>query len=387
MGRPMAGFYAKLPAFEAFERVVDPSVFASLPDGSVVGISDIVQSTRAIADGRYKAVNMAGAALISGMMNELGHREFAFVFGGDGASFAVEAADAGLASDVMARTARWVADDLGLDMRIALVPVSAIRKAGHDVRVGRFAASPSASYAMFSGGGLAWAEAAMKAGQFSIPIAAAGARPDLTGLSCRWEPLSSRRGVMLSLIVQRNADIETFAALVLRLLVAIDDAEAGHGHPVNADGLKYRWPPSGLEYEARASRGNHSVARQRVALAVKTLFAIILFRTGWRVGRFVPEKYLQQSVLNTDYRKFDDGLRMTIDCAPQTADRLQAMLDEADEAGIARYGMYRQAQALMTCIVPSAMTDDHLHFVDGASGGYAMAAAQLKAKLAASASH
>jgi hypothetical protein len=36
----------------------------------------------------------------------------------------------------------------------------------------------------------------------------------------------------------------------------------------------------------------------------------------------------------------------------------------------------------MTCIVPSPLQRDHVHFVDGASGGYAMAASQLKAKMA-----
>ena len=35
----------------------------------------------------------------------------------------------------------------------------------------------------------------------------------------------------------------------------------------------------------------------------------------------------------------------------------------------------------MTCIVPSPMTRDHMHFVDGAAGGYAEAASRLKEKL------
>ena len=37
----------------------------------------------------------------------------------------------------------------------------------------------------------------------------------------------------------------------------------------------------------------------------------------------------------------------------------------------------------MTCIVPSPMTRDHMHFIDGAAGGYAMAASNLKAKAGA----
>ncbi|MEM9126092.1 MAG: DUF3095 family protein, partial [Pseudomonadota bacterium] len=43
-----------------------------------------------------------------------------------------------------------------------------------------------------------------------------------------------------------------------------------------------------------------------------------------------------------------------------------------------RYGLYVQDEAMMTCFVPAATRDDHVHFVDGASGGYAQAAAAMR---------
>ncbi len=384
----MSQTYANQPTFNAFERVVDPSVFEAVPTDSFVGLSDIVSSTAAIAAGRYKAVNMAGAAMISAIMNALGHRNFPFVFGGDGSSCVVTAAEAARVQDAMARTARWVGEDLDLEMRVALVPVSAIRESGLDVRVARYAASSAASYAMFTGGGLAWAENQAKAGQFAVALAPPGARPDLTGLSCRWQPLQSRHGTMLSLIVQptENASVEAYARLVVAILEHVKSAEERQGHPLPLDGPRYRWPPSGLEYEALATRGAQSVSKRRWALKAQTLLALVLFRTGWKLGTFDPKHYVEQSGLNTDFRKFDDGLRMTIDCRTETADRLERLLSEAEKVGIARFGMHRQSEALMTCIVPSIITDDHLHFVDGAGGGYAMAAAQLKSKAASGAS-
>ncbi len=45
-----------------------------------------------------------------------------------------------------------------------------------------------------------------------------------------------------------------------------------------------------------------------------------------------------------------------------------------------RVGDRITAEALVTCIVPSARRADHVHFVDGASGGYAVAAEALKRK-------
>jgi Protein of unknown function (DUF3095) len=69
---------------------------------------------------------------------------------------------------------------------------------------------------------------------------------------------------------------------------------------------------------------------------------------------------------------------MTVDIDQQRLARIEARLADAARAGHCRYGLHRQDSALMTCIVPSPFTRDHMHFVDGASGGYAMAARNLK---------
>ena len=84
-----ADAYAHLPVFDDFARLTDPALYSPLPDGWVLGISDIVQSTAAIAAGRYKVVNTAAAAVIADVANALGGHDFPFVFGGDGASFAL----------------------------------------------------------------------------------------------------------------------------------------------------------------------------------------------------------------------------------------------------------------------------------------------------------
>src|SRR5947208_2511880 len=91
-----------------------------------------------------------GAASIAAVTNALEGREFPFVFGGDGASVAVAPEDLDHARDALAATATWVREDLDLSMRVALVPVSAIRSHGLDVRVARFGPSANLSYAMFS---------------------------------------------------------------------------------------------------------------------------------------------------------------------------------------------------------------------------------------------
>jgi hypothetical protein len=108
------------------------------------------------------------------------------------------------------------------------------------------------------------------------------------------------------------------------------------------------------------------------------MLGAFLFKTGIRLGGFDPTRYRAQLVANSDFRKFDDGLKLTLDCSRETADRIERLLAEARRKGICRYGLHRQAEAIMTCIVPSVTAADHVHFIDGAAGGYAQAAAMLK---------
>src|SRR5258708_26849282 len=109
-------FYSSLPIFRDFTQVMDPALFRPLPGDWVVGTADIVQSTKAIAENRYKAVNMAGASVIVAITNALGDREFPFVFGGDGASFAGSPADAAAAREALTATPAFVRDDLHLTL-------------------------------------------------------------------------------------------------------------------------------------------------------------------------------------------------------------------------------------------------------------------------------
>jgi Protein of unknown function (DUF3095) len=102
-------------------------------------------------------------------------------------------------------------------------------------------------------------------------------------------------------------------------------------------------------------------------------------RFNINVGRFSPEKYARELVENSDFRKFDDTLRMVIDCTVALADEVEAELSKAAAAGTVRFGLHRQDKAMMTCFTPSPIQSNHVHFIDGALGGYTTAAVALKA--------
>lgn len=370
-------FFANLPTFKEFSGVSDERNYQPLPADWSLATADIVSSTRAIERGEYKAVNMAGVSVISAVLNALGHGSIPFVFGGDGALLAIPPDAIDKTREALAATQVWVKEDLGLELRAAIIPMSEIRAHGHDVRVARFQASPNVTYAMFAGGGANWAEGQMKAGKYAVPKAPPQSRPDLTGLSCRWDPIAAKNGEIVSIIVTPKGEERSgeFARLVDDI-VAIMGGEAEAGLPVPR---KFGFPPKGLNYEALATRRGSLLARKLYILA-ESLAGWLVFGSNMKVGRFDASVYKNDVAQNTDFRKFDDGLKLTVDVAPERVAKLEERLAEASAVGVCRYGLHRQNSALMTCFVPNPFARDHFHFIDGAAGGYAVAAANMKAR-------
>ncbi|WP_254684880.1 DUF3095 domain-containing protein [Tateyamaria omphalii] len=372
-------FYDDLPRLTVFGDVADLGHYTPLPEDWVVGVSDIVGSTDAVAAGKYKTVNMIGAAVISAQINTAGGRAFPYVFGGDGAAFAHPPEFAAEAAQALGAVQAWAQAEFGMGLRVGLYSVADIRAAGLDVAVARYAVSEGVDYAMFAGGGVSWAEAQMKAGAETVPPVPAGTQPDLTGLSCRWSHMKARNGTILSLLLSPEDGVEPdrFGTVVEAVLAEVAHLERG-GHPAPPEGPGTGWPPAGATLEAHASHGGRGVAARKRQVLFETLIAWILIKTGIKLGGFDPTHYRRTVGGNADFRKFDDGLKMTIDCDAGTVSRLRSVLEDARADGIARYGIHTQDEAMMTCIVPSIMDDTHVHFIDGAAGGYTQASVELK---------
>ncbi len=97
-----------------------------------------------------------------------------------------------------------------------------------------------------------------------------------------------------------------------------------------------------------------------------------------RIGTFRARHYKEFTSLNTDYRKFQDGLRITVSLGDAELSKLTEFLEDGRKAKNLRYGLCVQDSAILTCYVPSVTSDLHFHFLDGAGGGYAQAAENMK---------
>ncbi len=374
-----AEFTRDLPVRKEFRTVLDDAAYQPAPDDWLIAVSDVVGSRKAIANGQYKAVNMAGVAMISALMNALDTQDLPFIFGGDGAAIICAPADRAVVSDTLARTVAWVKNDLGLVLRAALVPVSVVRGEGFDVLVQATRVSEAVNNYAFRGGGLSRAEALMKAGEYAVPPAPAGSRPDLTGLSCRWSPIKADGESIVSIIIEAGVNAEDqFPEKAEKLLELAGMRSNQSGSPMPKYGPSMRWPPKDLELEAKATRGDFPLGARKASLYLRTFLGWFLFKTGIPIAGFNPKRYKEFTSLNTDYRKFQDGLRITVSLGDAELKKLTEYLEDERKAKNLRYGLCVQDSAILTCYVPSATSDSHFHFLDGAGGGYAQAAENMK---------
>ena len=387
MGQPAstANFYADISSFDDFSQVANIDHYKIAPDDWFVVIADIQGSTRAIGEGRYKEVNMIGAACINAVLNISARGEIPYVFGGDGATLLTPPNRVDACKKTLLAVRSLAETKFNLSLRVGIVPVARINATdGHRVMVAKYQISPGNVLATFSGGGVELAERWIKSNSdYLIEDNHDNEPPDLGGLSCRWEPLASENGVMLSVLMLATADKESVKTEIYRSLIdalgEISEEAINQGKPISDNNMKFRWPPRGLGAEIDATVGERNRLFWALRLYLYSLFQWFLDRFDLTVGGYRGRQYRVELRSNTDYRRFDDTLRILLDCTQAQADEIDKMLALRAERGELLYGLHRADSALMTCLVFSVEKGEHIHFVDGNDGGFTSAAKTMKA--------
>lgn len=385
----MAWSYAAAPIIERFADLADLSHYSEVPDDWHVLVADVEGSTAAIRDGRYKDVNLVGVSAIAAIVNVIRPEQVPFVFGGDGATFCIPPALLTGSRLALAAVRNMAQQAFHLNLRIGCVPVTAIRHAGRRMLIAQHRVSPHYVQAMFAGGGLRHAEALVKGSEtgYRITEVAAGA-PDCSGLECRWREIPSPAGETVALLIQATTGDDQRDSAVYRDACAAIEEHYGadeRNHPIAESGLRLASGGALSGETAARTFARRKVARWLYAVGLRAQVAIgrILLATGRSFAGTNFRQYKSDVVANTDRRKFDDTLRVVLAGAAGQRKSLEAWLADRHQRGELAYGLHVADAALMTCLIGNRESGDHLHFVDAAGGGYALAGVDLKRRISA----
>ena len=158
-------------------------------------------------------------------------------------------------------------------------------------------------------------------------------------------------------------------------------ADPKSASPVSAGNMIFKWPSQGIRNESKLLANSPNRFAKRVWLYCTGFIQLILEKFDLSAGGYNAPVYRAELRANADFRRFDDMLRMILDCPVETADAIEAFFMDLHRQGRIAFGTHRSDHALMTCLVFSLTKGEHVHFIDGSDGGYAMAAVQLKAQM------
>jgi hypothetical protein len=383
-------FYSNLPVLDDFTAVTDLGNYQPLPEDWWIVVADIANSTGAIRSGMYKAVNLLGVSVITSVVNLANPLLIPYIFGGDGAVMCVppglldKTRTALLATQALARAT------FGLDLRAGLIPISAINRSGARILVARHRMSRHFIQTAFAGGGVEYAERLLKdetaGAEYRLPHAEASSGADFSGLECRWDNVPSKHGEIIALIVKAmaptlDAEARIYDEIIAKVKEIYGDDDSCR--PVHLGGLHLTFNGGKLSHETwirTFPRGLFARLRYWYKVRLQNVLGWIFMGCGFNIGGTDWVQYKQDLILNTDFKKFDGMLRAVLSGTREQRWRLNQYLEARFDRKECVYGIHPSDSALITCLIRKR-SGEHYHFVDGADGGYAMAAAALKDRL------
>lgn len=377
-------FYQDVKPMHNLKELGNLAHYVDVPETWFIALSDVRGSTAAIEAGKYKAINSVAAATICGMLNALPELEIPFVFGGDGASILVPPQGYDPASMTLRESQRLAEFAFGLDLRIGIVPVRDVLAAGYDLKVAKLHLSDNYQQAIFTGGGLSYAEDLLKDPDhdpaYDIPDYV-GYQADFSGYECRWNTMPARHDEVISLLVQASGgNIDQRHRTYQDVLGTIDMiyGEMAERHPLRVEQMRVNTNP--LDYSVE--KGLRPTTGNRWWDGLRLMLWSWLGYFVWRFISKIWEDYKDVVHETTDHEKFDDVLRMTISGSASQRETLETYLRTKHKQGELAYGIHVSEASLMTCIVFDRF-GRQVHFIDGVNGGYAQAAKTMKAQLKA----
>ncbi|MBP8251904.1 MAG: DUF3095 domain-containing protein [Herpetosiphon sp.] len=382
-------FYADLPFVGEFVEITNPVHYQPIPDDWFVVLSDVTHSTAAIAEGKYKEVNFIGAATIVAVLNCARELELPFVFGGDGATLVIPPTLRDAAHQALTAVQALAEREYQFDLRIGMMRVREVYQHGYSIKVAKFNIADGYNQAMFSGDGLNYVESVIKHPQLGAAYRLhhnnLNQTVNLAGLECRWQSIPSRHGETVALLVRaQGSDDERNITYrhVLRIINDVYGDDVQH-HPVHLSQLHLTANPRNLWVEAKTRAGTKLHDKLRYLLTIWLLNFVGMWLI-WRKRKTEATDWAMYPKLlhaTTDYKKYDEVLRMVIAGTSEQREQLNQELDKLYHRGHVAYGIHVSSHALMTCIVFERM-GQQVHFIDAADGGYAHAALELKQRLA-----
>ena len=376
-------FYSRLPvnAIPLPDLLMEEHLFFSIPASWHVLITDVKNSTQAALDGQHQTVNLVATGSIVAALNVAFKENILvpFFFGGDGATFIIPPALLTATMAALLQHRENTLKNFNLNLRVGHVPVEEIYQDGHALKISKLKTSQLFNIPVLLGNGLTYAERKIKGTDIIYPaLPVVTTELDMSGMHCRWDkikpPVTTNEVVSLLVIAREGIHQPSVFKEVMENIDRIYGSQEIR-KPISVNNLRMMASLKKISTEMKTRLGRFN-AWYMLRTFATTAIGKIYFRT--KKGK----EYLYSLVDMSDTLVIDGKINTVITGSASQRDELNRVLKALEERGDLLYGLHTSNASVMSCYVRN-MEDQHVHFVDGADGGYTKAAGALKNKIAA----
>ncbi|MFN2437643.1 MAG: DUF3095 family protein [Chitinophagaceae bacterium] len=371
----------KLPISEVFQ----PYYFKDVPPDWFVVISDVKNSTEAVNEGRHNDVNLVAAGSLVVALNIAKEKniQIPFFFGGDGGTLLVPEQ---LLNQILAGLSLHnlnTIKNFGLELHIGSKQVKDILSHGHFIKLAKVEFGRGLNKAIVVGDGIKIAERLIKqASKEKNNVVEETNQLNLTGLECRWDrikPPTEENEIVCYLIESVNPldQLEVYRNVLFKLDEIYGSIE--NRSPLSPDRLKLLLNFQKIRKEMLAKYGSWKTNYFTFSF-LQTIIGKFFFKYNLNFKNLSGREYLSQLISNADTLVIDGRINTIISGKMDKRMQLLNFLSEQEKKGVLVYGYHISKESVMTCYIENRNAK-HIHFVDGADGGYTEAAKKLKLKL------
>lgn len=378
-------FYSELPVntISISDLVADKSLFSEIPEDWHVLIADIKNSTKAIKKGKHNEVNLVATGSIIAVLNIVYSEKInvPFFFGGDGATILVPSKYLESAMSALEKHRKNTLENFGFELKIGHISVAEIYKEKIELIIAKAQINDIFNIPVILGKGLQYAESLiknedpLKKGNFQMDESPL----NLKGMQCKWDKIKPPEETqeVVSLIVTGCGDQDP-SKIFSEVLKAIDEiyGSANRRKPITVKRLRLKTSFQKINSEMRVKLGRFD-GFYLLKNLVKTNFGKFYLKNS-KAGK----NYLKKLVELTDTLAIDGRINTVIIGTSDQRISLISFLDHLESSNKIKYGLHVSQESVMSCYVRDMGTNEHIHFVDGADGGYTRAANSLKKKAA-----
>jgi hypothetical protein len=254
--------------------------------------------------------------------------------------------------------------------------------AGHSLKIAKVQFGKEFNKAIVIGDGLKYAEQIIKQNSITDKIDNDLSDLNLTGLECRWDrikPPSEENEIVCYLIEAINPSEQI--SIYRDVLIKIDEIYGSiqKRNPLSPERLKLLLTFQKIKKETIAKYGRLK-KNYFTKSFIETFLGKLYFNLNFKANNLRGKEYLNQLINNADTLTIDGRINTIITGKMNKRIELLNYLTAQQTAGRLIFGHHISKESVMTCYIENR-NEKHIHFVDGADGGYTEAAKELKNKL------